>query len=97
MFARLSTYQVPPEAMEEMIRNAEQTVIPAAKQLPGEKGALLLVDRQTGKAVTVTLWEDEQAMRQSEERANELRSQVAGSQGKIMDVERYEVAVSNLS
>jgi heme-degrading monooxygenase HmoA len=56
---------------------------------------LLLVDRQTGNAIAITLWEDESAMRASEERANALRAQAADEMGAgaAPSVERYEVAV----
>jgi len=54
-----------------------------------------LVDRQTGKAIAITLWEDEQALRASEERANALRAAVAEEMHTTEQptVDRYEVAV----
>jgi len=54
-----------------------------------------LVDRQTGKAIAITLWEDEQALRASEERANALRATVAEEMHATEQptVDRYEVAV----
>jgi len=55
----------------------------------------LLVDRQSGKAIAITLWEDEQALHASEERANELRAAVAEEMhaSEQPSVSRYEVAV----
>jgi hypothetical protein len=43
--------------------------------------------------VTITLWESEGALRESEERANQLRSQVADDLGATAapTIERYEV------
>ena len=59
------------------------------------KGAILLVDRASGNASAITLWEDEQAMQASEESANALRAQAAEQMGAAgqPDVARYEVAV----
>jgi quinol monooxygenase YgiN len=37
----------------------EQTV-PAAQQQEGFKGYIVLVDRSTGKGLTITLWEEEE-------------------------------------
>ncbi len=95
MFARVSTYEGSPELIDEAIRYAREQILPRAQQLEGYKGAYLLVDRQSGKSVSVTLWESEQAMRASEEAANQLRSESAeASGGAVVSVERYEVAVS---
>jgi hypothetical protein len=59
------------------------------------KGVILLVDRQSGQAVAITLGEDEQAMRASEESANALRADAAGQMGAAQApaVGRYEVAI----
>jgi hypothetical protein len=55
----------------------------------------LLIDRESGNALAITLWEDEAAMRASEERANELRRAAAEELGAVEPprVDRYEVAV----
>lgn len=64
------------------------------RQLDGAKSAYLLLDRRSGKALTITLWESEEALRASEEAANKLRGDAAGSAGgTVQDVERYEVAL----
>ena len=61
----------------------------------GGHGGILLIDRESGNALAITLWEDEAAMGASEERANELRrtaSEEMGAAGQP-SVARYEVAV----
>ena len=62
---------------------------------PGGSGGVLLIDRESGNAMAITLWEDEAAMRASEERANELRRAASEELGATDQprVERYEVAV----
>ena len=63
--------------------------------MDGFEGVYYLVDRQSGKALTIILWESEEAMRASEEEANRLRSESAESAGATVEnVERYEVAIS---
>ena len=74
IFGRVSTYEGPPEAINEMVSTTEQTAVPAMRDIPGAKGAMLLVDRNTGKSLTISLWESEDAMRESEDRANQLRA-----------------------
>jgi hypothetical protein len=40
-------------------------------------GVIALVDRDSGKSITITLWESEDALRASEERADTLRRDIA--------------------
>jgi formylmethanofuran dehydrogenase subunit E len=90
----VSTIYGTTEQGEGVVGMFREQVLPTLQELGG-KGAILLVDRGSGKAVAITLWDDEQAMRQSEERANELRRQAAESAGAAEPptVDRYEVAV----
>jgi heme-degrading monooxygenase HmoA len=53
---------------------------------------IALGDRQSGKTLGITFWESEEAMRATEEDANQLREQSAETGGQqIAGVERYEV------
>jgi len=92
MFARVSTLQGPPDQVDDGIKAVRERVIPAAKEMRGFKGMLALADRATGKMVGITLWESEDALRESEEAANQLRSDTSGAGGaEIVSVERFEV------
>ncbi|HEX9122373.1 MAG TPA: hypothetical protein VF984_03290 [Actinomycetota bacterium] len=95
MFARVSTLHGSPDKVEEAIRAVQEQVVPASRQISGFKGILALGDRASGKMIGITLWETEEAMRQSEEAANELRrtSADAGA-AEIASVERFEVVVN---
>ena len=94
MHARVSTITGSPDQAEAGISDFKQTVTSWVKE-NGGRGGILLIDRETGKAVAITLWNDEETMRRSEEAANEHRKrvidQMQGTQAPI--VERYEVAV----
>jgi hypothetical protein len=69
--------------------------LPRVQQLDGFEGVYYLVDRESGKALTIILWESEEAMRASEEEADRLRSVSAESaSATVQDVERYEVGIS---
>ena len=75
-----------------MVKQAQESVVPAARRLAGYQGILVLGDRGSGKSIAITLWESEQAMRESEEAANKLRSEASEAGGEeIVSVERFEV------
>ena len=61
------------------------------RQMDGYEGAYFFMDRQSGKALPITLWESEEAMHRSEEVARPLRKEMAGGLANIVDVEHYEV------
>lgn len=60
MYARVTTTQFSPYRLEESIHIAREQIVPAAQQQNGFKGYLMLVDRSTGKGITITLWEGEE-------------------------------------
>lgn len=94
MHARVTMITGSPEQAEQGIASFRDNTIPAIKEAGGQ-GGVLLIDRESGKAMAITLWEDEAAMRASEERANELRRAASEELGAADQprVERYEVAV----
>lgn len=94
MHARVTMIKGSPDQAEQGIANFRDNVVPAIKEMGGH-GGLLLVDRESGSAMAITLWADEAAMRASEESANELRRTASAEMGAAEQprVERYEVAV----
>jgi quinol monooxygenase YgiN len=94
MHARVTSLSGSPDEVDAGIANFRENVVPFTRE-EGGKGALLLVDRSSGRAIAITLWEDEQALTASDERANALRADAAEQMGASTqpDVARYEVAV----
>lgn len=98
MHARVSVFEGPAEKIDEGVRIAEKEILPVVGQEAGFKGIIFLGDRKSGKTIAVTFWEDEQAMRESEEHANQLRQQAADAEeASIQSVERFEVLVSEMT
>jgi heme-degrading monooxygenase HmoA len=95
MYARVSTFEGPPDQIDEGLRYMREEIMPKAFQEDeGFKGVLSLADRQSGKTLTITFWESEETMRATEEEANRLRSELADAGGEtIASVERYEVGI----
>jgi heme-degrading monooxygenase HmoA len=93
MYARVSTYEGTRESVERSLAQGEE-LVPLVRGMQGSRGLLLLVDRDSGREVSITLWEDEDAMRASEQAADRLRRDSAASSGQtIVSVDRYEVAL----
>ncbi len=98
MFARVSRFAVSPERLQQGRRAVEDHVIPALRMQPGYSGGLLLGDPESGKVLAVSLWEDEEAMRATDEASYWFRTfgaEAAG--GTVADVETYEVYRARLT
>lgn len=99
MWVRMSTFQgskdQSDEEIEQQVRTLKDNIIPTARRLDGYQGVLSVGDRSTGKSMTLTFWESEEAMRASEEAADKLRQQAADEvQEEIAGVERFEVYIN---
>lgn len=92
MFARVSTYQAPdPDKLLEGFRGVTQPL----EQMDGFSHAYFLVDRATGKGMSITIWDDAQALSASASKADELRKQGSDSgRASIESVEEYEVGLT---
>ena len=60
MFARLVSAQGKSNKLNEMIKIWKEKDIPLMKPVKGYRGAYLLTDRKTGKAISMTLWDSEE-------------------------------------
>lgn len=98
MFARVTTLQGPAGSVDQARTITEQQILPAVRGIKGFRGLLSLADPITGKGITVTLWESQEAMRLSEEAANKLRASTATTIGaQVVNVDRLEVVVDALT
>jgi heme-degrading monooxygenase HmoA len=69
MHARVVSIQVRAGDLPEVGRIYREAVLPVCKGQQGYRGALLLTDGDTGRAVSITLWESEPDMRAGENSA----------------------------
>ncbi len=101
MWVRMSIFQGAPDQSKEQVEQnnkmIQETVLPSARQMEGFKGVLSLGDRKSGKGISLTFWETEEAMKASEESANQLRQKAADQTAEqVAGVERYEVYINEL-
>ncbi len=66
MHARTTVMQGRPGTMGDAAKIFSESVIPAARQQHGFKGAFFLTDPATGKGMSVTLWETEEDLKAGE-------------------------------
>lgn len=97
MHARVSTFQGNPEQAAEGIRLVKERVVPIARLQDGFKGIYVLLDRESGRSLAITLWETESDLRASEEATLRAKTASAASAGEtFVGVERYEVVLREL-
>jgi heme-degrading monooxygenase HmoA len=95
LYARMTTIHSPAERMDEGIERVKDQVLAQMKEIPGFKGIIGLVDRNANTGVTLSLWENEQAMQQGEEEGARLRDEAAKAMKAETEpmVNRYEVVL----
>jgi hypothetical protein len=96
VYARVATFEGDPASVDEaisMVRGQAES----GEALPGLEGSkmLMLVDRESGKGLGITLFESEEAMRKGDEALNAMNP--PASAGRRTGVEFYEVPVQTVS
>ena len=96
MYARVATFESDPSKVDDAIEMVRGEVA-SGETPPGLEGSkmLMLVNRETGKGVGVTLFESEDAMRRGDEALNAMNP--TGSGERRTAVEFYEVPVETVS
>jgi len=93
--ARVSLLEGSPDAIDTSVDGARDQTLPKVRAIDGNVGAIGLADRSNGRMSMITLWNSADAMRASEQEADQLRERTAEGGGqKITSVARYEVAMA---
>jgi hypothetical protein len=95
VYARVATFQSDPANVDDAIKTVRD-VVKSGETPPGLEGAkmLMLVNRETGKGVGVTLFETEEAMRRGDQALDAMNP---GASETRTSVEFYEVPVQTVS
>ena len=67
MHARVVTAKLKPGTIEEVTRIYRGSVMPAASQEPGYSRAILLVNPEADKAISITIWDSFESMTSGED------------------------------
>jgi hypothetical protein len=95
MYARIATFESDPAQVDDAIAMVRGEV-ESGETPPGLEGAkmMMLVNRETGKGLGVTLFESEEALRRGDEALNAMSP---GGTERRTSVEFYEVPVQTVS
>ncbi len=95
MYARIATFESDPSSVDDAIETVRAEVESGntPEGLEGTK-MLMLVNRETGKGLGVTLFESEEAMRRGDEALNAMNP---GQTERRTSVEFFEVPVQTVS
>jgi heme-degrading monooxygenase HmoA len=96
MWARLSRFAgLPPERIDQALRDFEREQVPAFEQLKGFEGVAVMVDRGAGKAAAITYWATQDDMRESDKLADQARAQAIETAQPRREpiVDHYEVVL----
>ena len=90
MYARVATFQSDPSTIDDAIKMVREEVAGGTPE--GLEGAkmLMLVDRESGKGLGVTLFDSEDAMRRGDEALNAMPA--GDTPGRRTSVKKYSVA-----
>jgi hypothetical protein len=92
MFARLVVLQGAPDRADDAIRFMEEQIVPRIKQQAGFQGGYWALDRSSGKAIGLTLWESEQAAADTEAFTQRMQPEgEAATGGQLVSTETFEV------
>lgn len=95
MYARVATFEGDPANIDDAIDQVRSEV-ESGSPPPGLEGAkmMMLVDRQSGKGLGITLFESEDAMKRGDEALNAMSP---GAGERRTSVEFFEVPVQTVS
>jgi heme-degrading monooxygenase HmoA len=81
MVARTSTWAGSAEALDSWEKHVEAKVSGFVAGLPGNAGSMFLVDHDSGKAFTLTLWDSEEAAAETDKFAEQSRASTVEATG----------------
>ena len=91
--ARVVTGTFQPAKLDEAIKFDHDSLLPAVKKQKGFKGYYALIDRKTGKAMAISLWDTEADMTASLGPARGLLAKLIPFVTGQPTVDHYEVSV----
>jgi quinol monooxygenase YgiN len=96
MRARVITSKADPALSDQWVELTRDVLVAASQAQEGYRGYVALYQREEGRAMAVTLWEDERSERASDAASAPSRNAFANAVGAEMSVDVYEVAIADI-
>jgi heme-degrading monooxygenase HmoA len=94
MFAQVNSVQTAADKLAGLVKWTEEQLPAFRETAPGFKGFYLLADRQSGKVMTISLWDSDEDLRQNEARGAQVREEANSELGIASPpVDIYEVVL----
>ena len=93
MYARSTTFNGMPGSIDAGITFVKSEAAPMLDKIEGCRGVSMLVDRETGQCIVTSSWENEEAMRASDEQLRPIRDRGRDILGGSIQVDEWEIAV----
>jgi heme-degrading monooxygenase HmoA len=93
VYARSTTFNGMPGNIDAGITFIKSEAGPMLDKIEGCRGLSMLVDRATGHCIATSSWENEAAMRASDEQLGPMRDRGRDILGGSMQVDEWEIAV----
>jgi heme-degrading monooxygenase HmoA len=93
VYARSTTFHGRPGNLEAGIAFIKNEAGPMLDKMAGCRGLSLLVDRETGQCIATSSWENEAAMRASDEPLRPIRDRGRDIFGGSMQLDEWQIAV----
>jgi heme-degrading monooxygenase HmoA len=91
-------FEATPEEIDAAVALTRDELLPLERGMPGFRGLILLADRDAQRLVSLSLWDSEERMLQSEGSARTLSRLAAQSVGgKRVSAEPFDVALFELA
>jgi hypothetical protein len=95
MYARSTTIRANPSSLDDAIAYMRNEVWPAMQDMAGCVGLSMMCDRETGRCIATSAWEDRGTMQASAERIHPMRQHLMDrfGTGEDLEVQEWEIAV----
>jgi hypothetical protein len=90
--ARSTTFDARPECLDAGIVMFRDEVMPVLQAMTGCVGMSLLADRESGRCIATTAWDDVEAMHSSADQVRPLRAKAAKALGAATSVDEWQIA-----
>jgi heme-degrading monooxygenase HmoA len=97
MHARSGAFRLSSDKVDDAISAFENDQLPRYKEQDGYKGFTLLADRDSGEVLGISFWEDEDALKGSDELGEAARGDIKerGEAEADPETKRWEVVVDD--